>query len=168
MKSWISPKAKKGLKSNIHGRGLFAVSSIKKGELIAIKRGHLLTGQQLKKLRMKRHCELQIGEDLYVAPLTQKEFNGSMLLLNHSCCPNAYFKNVKVVAIRNIKRGEEITVDYGMTDDNDNHKMKCNCHNSCCRKIITGKDWESPKLQKGCKKLFSPFIKRKIDYSAKK
>jgi SET domain-containing protein len=166
MKSWLSPKTKKGLKSKIHGRGFFAIKNIKKGEVVAIKGGHLITGKQLKKLKIKDHCELQIDNDLYVGPLTEKEFEDSMILVNHSCDPNAGIKDkVKVVAIRNIKNGEEIVIDYGMIDDNNNHIMKCNCQSPNCRKKITGKDWKNPKLQKKYKGFFSPFIQKKIDKS---
>jgi uncharacterized protein len=169
MKSWISPKAKKGLKSKIHGRGLFAIELIKKGEVVAIKKGHLLTGKQLKSLKMKKHCELQIDDDLYVGPIKIEEFDGSMLLINHSCNPNIGVKNkVKIIALKNIKKGEELVFDYGIVDDNNNHRMKCNCHSPNCRKVITGRDWQIPEIQKRYKNLFPAFIKRKITQLARK
>jgi hypothetical protein len=112
---------------------------------------------------MKKHCEFQVAEDLYIAPLTKEEFNEPMLLVNHSCNPNIGVKNKnKIIALRSIKKGEELVFDYGMIDDNDNHRMKCNCHSVNCRKVITGKDWKIPELQKRYKDLFPSFIKKKI------
>jgi len=37
VRSWISPKAMKGMPSEIAGRGLIAVEAISKGEVVAIK-----------------------------------------------------------------------------------------------------------------------------------
>ncbi|KKT16367.1 MAG: Nuclear protein SET [Parcubacteria group bacterium GW2011_GWB1_43_6] len=165
MKSWISPKTKKGLKSKIHGRGIFAIALIKKGEVVAIKKGHLLTGAQIKKLGTRHHYDLKIGDDLYIGPNCKDEFEDSMVFINHSCSPNAGFKGQQAtfIAIKDIKKGEEIVLDYAMFDDDEKNIMKCNCGFSNCRKIITGKDWKNPKLQKKYKGCFSPFIQKKIN-----
>jgi hypothetical protein len=40
--SYISPKAVRGKKSHIEGRGLFAIKTIHKGEIVAIKGGHII------------------------------------------------------------------------------------------------------------------------------
>ena len=42
----------------------------------------------------------------------------------------------KVVAIKPIKIGQEITIDYSITDDDPFWKMKCKCKNRNCRKVI--------------------------------
>ena len=36
----------------------------------------------------------------------------------------------------NIKKGEEITIDYSITEDDPYWKMKCGCSNKDCRKTI--------------------------------
>ena len=55
--------------------------------------------------------------------------------LNHSCNANAYlriFRNrVEVYAKRDIRRGEEITVDYGETPHGGG--MDCTCRQQGCR-----------------------------------
>ena len=169
MNSWVSPKAKKGLKSKIHGRGFFALKPIKRGEVIAIKNGSLLTWNELKGARLRKDSYLQIGDNLYVGPRTKKEFENSMLFINHSCNPNAGIKGKKTVtAIRNIKKGEEITVDYVTWCSNDLLSITtCNCGSKICRKKITSNDWKNPELQKRYKGYFSSFIQAKINKVSK-
>jgi hypothetical protein len=48
--SWISLKARKGLSSDIAGRGLFAIERIDAGEIVAVKGGHIVTTGQLQDL----------------------------------------------------------------------------------------------------------------------
>ncbi len=82
MKSWISPKTKKGLKSKINGLGFFAASPIHKGEIVAIKKGHLLTKKQIKKLGMRHHDYLQIDNKFYMCHDSKKEFNNTEIFIN--------------------------------------------------------------------------------------
>ena len=161
--SYISPKAKKGRKSDIAGRGLFAVKPIRKGEIVAIKGGHILHKSTLKRLeKMISHAEIQLSDDFFLAPLEKKEVERVMMFLNHSCEPNVgVYGQIMYVAMRRIKPGEELTLDYAMID-NDNYKMKCGCGNSNCRKVITGKDWKRKDLQRKYGNYFSWFLLQKI------
>jgi uncharacterized protein len=88
MESYISQKARKGMQSSIHGRGLFAIDKIRKGDIVAVKGGNILTRNQLETANIKLHVELQIADDLYIAPLHENDHNKSMMCLNHSCNPN--------------------------------------------------------------------------------
>lgn len=85
-----------------------------------------------------------------------------MIYINHSCEPNVGMKGEdKFIAMRDIEREEELTIDYSMIDDND-MKMECTCRSFNCRKVITGKDWMLKELQEKYKEYFSSFIKKKI------
>lgn len=57
--------------------------------------------------------------------------------VNHSCDPNSGLVinniNVILIAIRNIKKLEEITWDYSTTIDEDEWEMDCNCRSNICR-----------------------------------
>jgi SET domain-containing protein len=62
--------------------------------------------------------------------------NGNVLRhLNHSCDSNAYLRisrsRVEVYARKDIRRGEEITVDYGESPHSGG--MKCTCGRRYCR-----------------------------------
>jgi SET domain-containing protein len=85
--------------SSIHGKGVFASRQINEGEILGTLKttpaktngSHVLWITEDHKVRV--HCDLR-----YV---------------NHSGKPNAcYYDTLEVVALRNIKEGEEITHDY--------------------------------------------------------
>ena len=148
MKSWISPKAKKGLSSKINGVGLFAVDNIAKDEIVAVKAGHILNSSEVKKLNFPDHPELQIADDLFICPDLAQEHDDSMIFINHSCNPNVGMRgDIVMVAMRPIMNGEELVIDYAMIDNND-FRMLCNCGSDNCRKIITGKDHKQPSVKR--------------------
>ena len=159
----VSPKAKKGTRSKIEGRGLFAIEPVKKGEVVAIKGGHIIDWKTLKKHeKLIGASYLQIDDDFVLAPLTKSEVEKVMMFLNHSCNPNVGVRGeITFVAMRYIKKGEELTIDYSMIDD-DNYRMTCNCGARNCRKIVTGKDWKKKDLQRKYGKYFSSFIFEKM------
>lgn len=163
--SYITPKARKGRKSGIHGRGLFAIKPIRKDEIVAIKGGHIVTRDQLKKFRkIIGDSYIQIDDDFFLAPLSKKEHDRVMMFINHSCEPNVGVKGqITYVAMRNIERGEELTLDYAMIDD-DAFEMQCGCGKSNCREVISGKDWKLKKLQKKYRNYFASFILKKQRY----
>jgi uncharacterized protein len=163
IKSWISSKTIKGKKSDIHGLGFFAISEIKKGEIIAKKGGHLINSETLKRnQKIIKNSQLQIDDNLYLAPETDEEFEDSMIYINHSCEPNVgvISKNL-CVALRDIKTGEELTCDYGTVSADDLY-LKCNCGTDSCRKIITGNDYKNKAIQDKYKEFFPDFILKKI------
>ena len=85
-----------------------------------------------------------------------------MLYLNHSCDPNLRVRGeITFVAMRDIRAGEELTHDWVMTDDDD-YSVECNCGAPNCRKILTGKDWQRPDLQKRYEGFFSAYLARRI------
>jgi hypothetical protein len=108
--------------------------------------------------------EVQIGDDLFIAPVSDEERELSMLYLNHSCDPNLGVRGeITFVAMREIRAGEELTHDWAMTDDDD-YSVECQCGASDCRKILTGKDWRRPDLQKRYADYFSAYLARKIAF----
>lgn len=161
--SYHSPKTEvRG--SAIEGRGIFATKKIEKGEIVAIKGGHIFDKRKLSELeKTLGPAELQIGEDLFIGPVTLEEREGAMLFLNHSCDPNVGAKGqIVFVAMRDIQPGEEITQDWAMTDDDETTNMKCNCGSSKCRGVVTGKDWKNKDLQNRYNGYMSWYIEEKI------
>lgn len=85
-----------------------------------------------------------------------------MMHLNHCCEPNLGLQGqVVFVAMRDIAVGEELTIDYAMTDD-EPYEMECQCGREACRKLITGADWRKLELQQKYHGYFSWFIQRRI------
>jgi uncharacterized protein len=161
--SYLSPKTEVR-ESKIHGRGLFAVADIAKDQIVAVKGGHIVDRRTLREKITPRlgPVEIQIDDHLFIAPVTDDERELSMLYLNHSCHPNLGMRGeISFVAMRDIRGGEELTHDWAMTDDDD-YSVECNCGAPDCRKILTGKDWQRPDLQKRYAGYFSAYLARKI------
>jgi len=148
----------------IHGRGLFATTEIAKDEIVAVKGGHIVGRTALRGEITPRvgPVEIQIDEDLFIAPVTEEEREGSMLYSNHSCDPNLGMRGeITFVAMRHIRAGEELTHDWATTDDDD-YSVECKCGAPNCRKILTGKDWQRADLQTRYAGYFSAYLARKI------
>ncbi len=163
MKSYNNPKTTKSLPSKISGLGLFANQDIKKGEVIGVKGGHILTLAELDALPYTgKHPELQITEDLFVGPTNDKEYEETMVFINHSCEPNiGMMGNIVSVAMRDIKAGEELTQDYATVDCRE-YSFTCTCGSTNCRKTITGNDWMIPEIQNKYFDYFSSYLQQKI------
>ena len=161
--SYRSPKTEVR-ESKIQGRGLFAIADIAKNEIVAVKGGHIVDGKTLREKIAPRlgPVEIQIDDNLFIAPVSDEERELSMLYLNHSCDPNLGMRGeITFVAMRDICAHEELTHDWAMTDDDD-YSIECNCGAPDCRKTLTGKDWQRPDLQERYAGYFSAYLARKI------
>jgi hypothetical protein len=161
--SYLSPKTEVR-ESKIHGRGLFATADIAKGEIVAVKGGRIVDRETLREkiTPLLGSVEIQIDDDLFIAPVTDEERELSMLYSNHSCNANLGLRGeITFVAMRDIRAGEELTHDWATTD-NDDYSIECKCRAPNCRKILTGKDWQRPELQKRYAGYFSAYLVRKI------
>ena len=161
--SYLSPKTEVR-ESKIHGRGLFAAADIAKDEIVAVRGGHIVDRKTLREKITPRlgPVEIQIDDDLFIAPVNADERELSMLYSNHSCDPNIGLRGeITFVAMRDIPAGEELTHDWAMTD-NDDYSVECNCGARNCRKTLTGKDWQKPELQKKYAGYFSVYLAKFI------
>jgi uncharacterized protein len=149
--------------SKIHGRGLFATTDIAKNEIVAVKGGHIIAREELREITPRLGpVEIQIDDNLFIAPVTDEERELSMLYSNHSCDANIGMRGeITFVAMRDIPAGEELTHDWATTDDDD-YSIECKCGAPNCRKILTGKDWQRPELQQRYAGYFSAYLARKI------
>jgi D-alanine-D-alanine ligase len=57
---------------------------------------------------------------------------------NHSCDPNTSFAGLNLVALRDIRAGEELTVDYATFYDSHMTPFDCTCGSPSCRRRIVG------------------------------
>jgi SET domain-containing protein len=112
--SYLSPKTEVR-ESKIHGRGLFATADIAKDEIVAVKGGHIVDGKTLREriTPVLGPVEIQLDDNLFIAPVTNEERELSMLYLNHSCDPNLGMRGeITFVAMRDIRADEELTHDW--------------------------------------------------------
>lgn len=109
--------------------------NLKKGEIIFIIKGpktkFLINNQ--KKANEAGMNWVGIGKNEWIDPKKYCQY------FNHSCDPNTHIKGkVTVVALKNIKKGEEITFDYSLNESDIFWKLdkKCRCGTKICRKNI--------------------------------
>lgn len=119
--------------SVIDGHGIFAKRNIKKHEGIAIIKGNIINHTVIDQ------ATSDVGQN-WIGFGKNKWINSKMFdQINHSCDPNAGIKGSKtVVALRNIKKGEEILIDYSITEEDILWTLgrKCRCGSKKCRSVI--------------------------------
>jgi len=160
--SYRSPKTVVRV-SGTHGRGLHARTAIGKGEIVSIRGGHILPRELSKKRRTPAgYWGYPIADDFVLGPLTRRETETVMMFLNHSCAPNVGIQGqIVFVAVRDIRPGEELTIDYAMFGG-DPKPMRCACHAVACRGVITSGDWRRADLQRKYRGYFSSYLSSKM------
>lgn len=148
------------------GCGVFANSVIAKGELVSLWGGRIVHKDELDpSMPGFNQRVLQVDEDFYLITAEEPEPNDCF---NHSCNPNlGFFGQIGLVAMRDIKSGEELMFDYAMSDGGPYDEFECNCGSLNCRGKITSNDWKLPELWKKYKGYFSPYIARRIETMVK-
>ncbi|MEK6845732.1 MAG: SET domain-containing protein-lysine N-methyltransferase [Nanoarchaeota archaeon] len=160
LKSVVSPKIEIR-RSKTHQSGMFVKQKIHKDEIVFIKGGHILSKKELFS-SSSINSYIPISDQYYIGATNKKEEKSIRLILNHSCNPNCGMRGeITFVAMRDIKKNEELTIDYSMVD-NENYKFRCNCGEKKCRKNITGFDWRKKLLQKKYKRYFAQYLKEKM------
>lgn len=120
--------------SSVDGKGLFAGERIAKGETI-----QRINGKVVRKRPKTSREAYAIMNWIGVGKETWINTSGTPFrYINHSCEPNAAIVGKKtVIAIRPIKKDEEIFMDYSMTDGDPLWSMRCICGTKTCRKTIS-------------------------------
>ena len=135
--------------NSIAGYGIYARQEIKKGELV-------FSGEERsQRLVTRRFVEQTWNEDekeifrRYAYPVSNEVFllwdddPSGWAPQNHSCKPNTVCNGLNVVALRNIKKGEELTLDYAVFLDEHMESFVCRCGTDNCRGLISGTNQNS-------------------------
>lgn len=161
IESKLSPKVEVRDKS-LNGQGIFAKEDIKKGEIVFIKGGHILTRNEIFSSGVI-NSYFPISDEYYLGAKNKEEEDKIKLYQNHSCNPNVGLHGeITFVAMRDIHKDEELTVDYAFID-NEEYSFKCTCGSDNCRGTITGFDWKIKDLQEKYYNYFAQYLKDKID-----
>lgn len=118
------------------GRGVFVRRAVRAGDPILELRGEAIDfAATLRK--GDRECDaLQIGPDLYLDLEPPGRF------INHSCDPNSGIRDgVRLVALRDLRRGDEVLFDYSTTMSENHWIMDCQCGMPGCREVIRDFRW---------------------------
>lgn len=123
-------------KSNIYGKGCFALTHFPARKKITLYEGELIKGSRKIQARIWKQTPTAI-KIITIDPDTaiDGEVGGNeTAFMNHSCDPNAFIRvvpglKVAVFARRDIQPGEELTIDYRDPD----HPVVCHCGAANCR-----------------------------------
>lgn len=120
-------------KSSIHGTGVFANAKIRRRSKIGSLRGAIKKRQLISKriFELKRIFIVELSESLV---LDSSRITNELCYINHSCYPNCYMRifnlEVEIYALRDIRKDEELTINYGETHHGG--KVRCRCLVSDC------------------------------------
>jgi len=121
--------------SNVEGKGVFANRDFKTGETVMKWNvDTILSKEEVENLSEKEKRYIFPYGDRFILQQPPERY------VNHSCDPNTIVvDNSSDVAIRDIKKGEEITNDYSGSFI-PGEVMKCNCGSKNCKGIIGQND----------------------------
>lgn len=121
-------------KSRINGKGIFAGEDIVKGDRI-----QYIKGKRVKNVIRNSEESAAIVNWIGVSRKFYINTDGTPFrYVNHSCDANAAIVGTKtVVALRDIQKGSEITIDYSMSDADPFWRgIRCHCGSKNCRKVV--------------------------------
>lgn len=107
MFSWMNPKLEVRM-TDRYGKGVFAKEAIKKGEMLFVMGGYILTIEDENNLKgVVADKPIEISEQFSIGPRKPSDLDRMpQHYVNHSCNPNAGFKGqIFMMAMRDIAGG---------------------------------------------------------------
>lgn len=113
---------------------MFAAKDFTKSEKVySFEKGKIVNASDIRNVSQKNKRYLdKIGDNEFEIVEPPARY------VNHSCNPNVIEKERTAYALKNIKRGEEITIDYDKIAYLEK-PLKCHCGSENCRKFTRGK-----------------------------
>ena len=145
------------VKTKGKGFGIVASKRIRRGEKILEFPGELVFQEEVR----NPNAALQLDGNLFL------ESHGSIdENLNHSCDPNCYvdFRQLILVALKEIQKGEELTFDYNTSEYDlidQGCSFTCLCGSLNCVGEVKGFRYLPVDHKKKIEPFLSPFLKRK-------
>src|SRR3954466_3812431 len=136
--------------------GAFATEDIEEGAIVIPEWNEASDGEgwirldrrQVQKLppdakALFRRYGLDTDFDEILGPVDISFVRDADNFINHSCDPNLRYDSAgNVVAARDIRRGEEVFIDYGFFVVNFDEPFTCSCGAQNCRGRIRRQDWK--------------------------
>ncbi|HMI78530.1 MAG TPA: SET domain-containing protein-lysine N-methyltransferase [Ferruginibacter sp.] len=128
----------------IAGYGIYATQNIRANELIF--KGEEMAQRVVTRTYVERYWNVKEMETFrkYAYPLSKEVFllwdnnPSGWAPQNHSCEPNTTYEGLNVVALRNITKGEELTLNYATFLDENMEPFYCQCGSVNCCGLVTG------------------------------
>ncbi|MGY4827265.1 SET domain-containing protein [Sphaerotilaceae bacterium SBD11-9] len=135
-------------RSGVHGKGVFAVAPIAKGDIIIEYKGEVISWPEA--LRRHPHDPSDPNHTFYFSldsgeAIDAKYGGNAARWINHACKPNCEADEtngrVFIKALRNLKPGEELFYDYGLSIDAPytaklKKEYECRCGAKDCRRTM--------------------------------
>ncbi|MBB1604297.1 MULTISPECIES: SET domain-containing protein [unclassified Variovorax] len=152
-------------RSGVHGKGVFAVQDIAKGDTLIEYKGEVITWKEA--LRRHPHDPAQPNHTFYFHVDDKRVIDGKVdgnaaKWINHACDPNCEADEIEgrifIKALRDIPAGEELNYDYGLMIDLPYTpellaEFPCWCGAETCRgTLLTPKDEDDEKKARKAKK----------------
>ena len=129
-------------RSGVHGKGVFALQDLPEGETLIE-----YVGEKISKTESLHRCEAN-NERIFALD-EQHHLDGNVpgnpaRFINHSCAPNCEAEladgRIWIVALRDIKAGEELTFNYSY-DLEDYREHPCRCGAAGCVGYIVAEEF---------------------------
>ncbi|OGM11417.1 hypothetical protein A2Z22_00870 [Candidatus Woesebacteria bacterium RBG_16_34_12] len=129
--------------SKIQGKGVYATKGFKTGDIVLEIDDSRVVDDESQLSEYQKGFEADwLASGKIVLMQSPEKF------INHSCNSSTYVKTIngirKVIAMRSIKKGEEITYDYSINGYNDG-TFNCNCGSLNCRGVYQGNFFKLPR-----------------------
>lgn len=130
--------------NGIAGFGIYATVDMKRGDIVfrgeeraarLATRSHILESWPAEQVEVFRKYATVAGNGVF---MLWDEDPREWAPQNHSCNPNTAFRGLNLVALGDIRCGEELTVDYGTLGNPEAAPFTCSCGASNCRGTIRG------------------------------
>lgn len=164
---WVDERATVS-RSGIEGDGLFAADAIAAGTIVIRLAGRLVSSAELSELITAANADptapyvdsITVYEDAHlVLPSGSAAHFG-----NHSCDPNLWHAGpYEIGARRDIRAGEELTIDYATSSAAIGFVMTCSCGSALCRGEISSDDWRRRELQDRYRGHWVPAVQDRIE-----
>ena len=153
--------------SAIEGSGLFGASDLEAGRVLIRLGGRLVGTEELAGMIAAANANpalpyvdsVSVSEDVHLVlpPGTVAHFG------NHSCDPTLWHEGTYAIsARRDIRLGEELTIDYGTNSAAPGYFLACRCGEALCRGVVTSEDWRIPELQARYEGHWVPALQERI------
>jgi SET domain-containing protein len=120
--------------SEVHAAGVFTTAPIKRRSKVVRYTGPIISKEEGDRIYEHRDITylFSVGKDGNVI-----DGHGLAAFINHSCDPNCETDEIKgeiwIIAVRDIRPGEELTYDYNLFDGEENDPATCHCKSRHCR-----------------------------------
>jgi D-alanine-D-alanine ligase len=128
----------------VAGYGIFATTGLAAGELVFRGEGRAHRIVTARHVKATWSADDQLTFRRYSYPLSGEVFAiwdndpEAWAPQNHSCEANTAFDGLNIVALRAIRTGEELTLDYAGFMDGVSEPFACHCGTPSCRGTVTG------------------------------